>query len=62
MIRDAFQAEATALSNAMQVANQLGVGRVVFETDCINLKYAMTTNDYDLAPIGALIKDMKYHL
>jgi ribonuclease HI len=33
MIRDAFQAEATALSNAMHVADKLRVGRVVFETD-----------------------------
>jgi hypothetical protein len=35
---------------------------VLFLKQTINLKYAMPTNDYDLAPIGALIKDMKYHL
>jgi hypothetical protein len=61
-MRDAFHAEATALSHAIQVADSLGVGRVVFETDCINLKYAMTTNDYSLAPIGNLITDLKYQL
>jgi hypothetical protein len=62
MMKDAFHAEATALSHAIQAADQMGVGRVIFETDSINLKYAMTTSDYDLSPIGALITDMKYRL
>jgi hypothetical protein len=61
-MRDAFHAEATALSHAIQVANSSGVGRVVFETNCINLKYAMTTNDYSLATIGNSISDLKYQL
>jgi hypothetical protein len=39
-MRDAFHAEATTLSHAIQVVDSLGVGRVVFETDCINLKQA----------------------
>jgi hypothetical protein len=30
MMTDVFHAEAMALSNAIQVADQLGVGRVVF--------------------------------
>jgi hypothetical protein len=61
-MKEAFEAEATALSYAIQVANQLGVGPVTFETDCINLKSALTMNDLDLAPLGALIKDMKFYL
>jgi hypothetical protein len=32
---DAFHAEAIALSIVVQIAEQTGVGRVVFETDCI---------------------------
>jgi ribonuclease HI len=42
MIIDAMHAEAMALSNAIQVAEQLGVGRVLFETDCSNLRPAMS--------------------
>jgi hypothetical protein len=47
-----MHAEALALSNPWQVAEHLGVGRVVFETDCKNLQRAMTSTDYDLAPLG----------
>ena len=34
-VTDAFHAE--ALSHTIQVADQLGVGRVIFKTNCINL-------------------------
>jgi ribonuclease HI len=46
-VTNAFQAEAIALSNAIDVADRLGVGKVTFETDCINLKNAMTSSEYD---------------
>jgi hypothetical protein len=42
-INDALHAEAESLSHAIQVAEQQGIGRVIFETDCINLQQAMTT-------------------
>jgi hypothetical protein len=45
------------LSNVVQIAEQFGVGRVVFETDCSNLHRALISSDYDLAPIGAIISD-----
>jgi hypothetical protein len=62
MASDDFHAEAIALSNAVQIAEQLGVGRVVFETDCSNLHPAFISSDYDLAPIGAIISDLKYRM
>jgi hypothetical protein len=62
MIADAMHAEAMALSNAIQVAEQLGVGRVVFETDCLNLKQAINSSDYDYASLGILITDLKFRL
>jgi hypothetical protein len=37
------------------------MGRVIFETDCLNLKHAMTTSDYS-SPIGVLINDMKFQI
>jgi hypothetical protein len=61
-VNDVFQAEATALAYAIQAADQLGVGRVVFETDCLNLKNAMTTTTYDSSPLGVLFMDMKFQL
>jgi hypothetical protein len=59
---DAMHAEATALSHAMQIAEQLGIGRVIFETDCLNLKQSMTSLDYSLSTLGNLISDMKFRL
>jgi hypothetical protein len=50
------------LSNAVQIAEQLGVDRVVFETDCSNLHRALISLAYDLAPIGAIINDLKYRM
>ena len=61
-VTDAFYAETLALSHAVQVADQFGVGRAVFETDCINLKTAMNTTDYDLGPLGILISDIRHRL
>jgi hypothetical protein len=61
-VSNAFQAEAMALSNAIDIADNLGVGKVAFETDCINLKNAMSSSEYDLGPMGILLCDMKYRL
>jgi hypothetical protein len=40
LMTDALHAEATSLFNAIQIAEQMGVSRVIFETDCLNLKQA----------------------
>ena len=61
-IRDGLHAETLALSNAMQVAEQFGVGRVIFETDCITLQQAMTTTKYDYTHLGILFSDLKFRL
>ena len=61
-ISDTFNAEAPALSNAIKLVDCLGVGRVIFASDCINLKRAMNTTDYDLGPLGLLLSDMKFGL
>jgi hypothetical protein len=57
-----MHAETLALSNAIQTAEQLGVGRVLFKTDCINLQCAMTTGSYDYGPLGVLLTYMKFRL
>jgi hypothetical protein len=38
----------------MQVAEQMGVGRLIAETDCLNLNHAFVSTDYRLAPIGTM--------
>jgi hypothetical protein len=61
-ITDAMDAETMAMSNAVQVAEQIAVGRVIFKTDCINLQRALVSSHYDLAPIDVLISDLKFRL
>jgi hypothetical protein len=38
------------------------VGKVNFETDCINLKNAMSSSEYDLGPMGILLGNLKFRL
>ena len=57
-VSDALHAETLALSHAMQVAEQLGVGRVIFETDCITLQQAMSSTTYDYAQLGVVSADL----
>jgi hypothetical protein len=61
-ISTAMHAEVVALVNSIQIAEQMGMGKVVFETDCLNLKQAMTTSDYSFSLLGNLISDMKFSL
>ena len=61
-ITDALQAETLSLSNAIQVGDQMGVGRVIFETDSSNLMASMNSSDYDLSSLSVLFVDMCFKL
>jgi hypothetical protein len=39
----------------MQVVEQMEMGKVIFETDCLNLKLELTSSNYFLSSIGNLI-------
>jgi ribonuclease HI len=62
MMSDVMHAEAIALSNAMQVAEHIGIGKVFLETDCLNLKNAMSSSEYSFSTIGILVSDMRFIL
>jgi ribonuclease HI len=49
---DALHAE--TLFKAVEIADDLGVSRVVFETDCLVLKQALVSRAYDYSPLGIL--------
>ena len=59
---EALQTELMALIHAVPVAEQLRIGRVIFSTDCIELKRAIESNCYDLARLGPLIVHAKSRL
>lgn len=61
-VMDALQAEALAMLHAINTASQMGCHKVLLETDSAQLKTAVTTEDYDLAVLGAIFTDIKFQL
>lgn len=59
---NALHAETDALRHAVALADHLGVGGVLFETDSIILVNAMTSNEFDYAPLGNLFRELKLKL
>jgi hypothetical protein len=59
---EAIATEAKALLQAISIAEQMGIGRPIFATDCQVLKHAVTLVAYDAAPLGALFRELKYRL
>ena len=53
---EALHAEASTLLNAIQVAEIQGIGRIVFETDCMALQHAVSSTSLDHGPLGVLFR------
>jgi ribonuclease HI len=58
-IGSALQAEAIATLQAIKITSQMGCSRVQLEMDSSVLKKAITSKEYDLAPLGSLFKEIK---
>jgi hypothetical protein len=52
--------KAHAIWEAAHAAAGWGMGRIILETDSLILARAMQSTDYDLAPEGYLIRDIRY--
>ena len=61
-IHDAFGAEVVALSNVVALASDLGILRVVFETDLQLLVEAMDFRRVDSSTYAAVIEDTRFQL
>jgi ribonuclease HI len=61
-VGEAIHTETQALLQAITIAEQFGIGRPIFATDCQVLERAITTNNYDAAPLGALFREAKHRL
>jgi hypothetical protein len=59
---DALHTELMALVHAIPFAEQQGIGRPIFSTDCLVLKQAMESSSYDLSRLGPLFLHAKYLL
>ena len=56
---NAFQAELIACLQGIQAAVDLGIGRLIVETNAKMVVQALNTNDYDETVVGVLIAEMK---
>ncbi|KAE8785931.1 hypothetical protein D1007_40268 [Hordeum vulgare] len=61
-LSDALHVEALALCQAIEMADRLGVGRVMFETDCLVLQKATSSCTFDFATLGVLLSDIRFKL
>jgi ribonuclease HI len=59
---EAIRTETQALLQAITIAEQFGIGRPIFATDCQVLEQAINKDSYDAAPLGALFREAKYRL
>jgi hypothetical protein len=59
---EALRTETEALLHAISIAEQVGIGRPIFATDCQVLQQAVVSDKYDEAPLGALFREVKYQL
>lgn len=57
-----LQAESNAILKAIDLSENFGMGKVIFETDCLNLKQVVCSDASDRAALGALFREAKYRL
>ena len=50
------------LLHAVRFAEDHGMGRVVFETDCLALVQAINSGTLDRSSLGAIFRELKYQL
>ena len=56
---NAFQAELVACLQGLQTAVDLGIGRIVLETDAQEVVRAMNSMAYDDSVVGVLVEEIK---
>ncbi|VAH43129.1 unnamed protein product [Triticum turgidum subsp. durum] len=61
-VSSALHSEALAMLYAINIAIQMGCNRVMLETDSVQLKNAVRTEEYDMSTLGAVFKDIKFQL
>jgi hypothetical protein len=61
-VSNALHAEALGMLYALNTSARIGCNRVIFETDSVVLKQAVSSKEYDLSPLGALFQEIKIQL
>ncbi|RLM98555.1 hypothetical protein C2845_PM06G23010 [Panicum miliaceum] len=58
-VHDALSADGEACLAALKAAMDLGISRVILETDSSNLVKALSSNAFDQAPGGVLSRELR---
>jgi len=56
----AFQTELISCLQSVQAAANLGVGKLILETDALMVQQAMRSDTFDAMPEGALVEELKF--
>jgi hypothetical protein len=62
VVSSPFQAEAIACLHALKCVAEQGIMTIELETDCLNLKNALRSDEWDAAPKGMLIGEINFFL
>ena len=57
-VHDALSAEGEACLMALKTAMEVGISRVIIETNSLNLITAIQSGSFDLAPVGVIFKEI----
>ena len=58
VVHDALSAEGEACLTALKIAMEVGISRVIIETDSLNLITAIQSGSFDPAPVGVIFKEI----
>jgi hypothetical protein len=62
VVSSILQAEATACLEAMRFTTKQGMMAIELETGCLNLKIAIQSREWDQAPEGMLIREIRFFI
>lgn len=58
-VLSAFHDELIACLQGVQVASNIGIGKLILETDALNVQLALQSQSFDVRPEGGLIEELK---
>jgi hypothetical protein len=58
-VQSAFHAELIACLQRVHVASNVGIGKLILETDALNVQLALQSQNFDVCPERGLIEELK---
>jgi len=58
-LQDPVQVELMAVTNALKIATDLGMGRIILETDCQNMKTSLLEEEMDNGINAVVVREAR---